>query len=587
MVNDSPHASPATSGVRRANRRLHVVHGVLAHSVARHALTWLLMAMAASQHKLPWEGLVGLIAATVAASALIPAIARRGKPFHRFDPVLFGPFTLLSGMVLFSVALMAEPPDRWWLLACVLPSQLVASTHLRGAAWRHASALCALGAGTTLLLIGLNTPLDTALVIALMGLVTAPLLPLGSTGRLRHLRGRALKKWLLSNDRSQGVFIQRFLIACVCALSGIVALEYGATLGLIDAAAARWMTYLAAVTILSFYLVTRSGLNQNLHDRTMTEPKLLVCVVFLAFGYYLGGIGRGLALTLLVTMEMFGMFMITPSQVARISAFAGVAFSVSMLAVARNETDPGQLKLQGVTFGVMLVVLTVMSWLAHQLGQLRNSLVRRKNELADALERIQVLAIRDELTGLVNRRHMTELLNQQIKLGARSGAPACIALIDLDHFKAVNDTHGHGVGDEVLRNFAQAVKAGLRDTDVIARWGGEEFLVLLNDSDMEAAALGIERARLEVARTGMSASAPHLRITFSCGLAAFEDGLALEKLVDLADQRLYDAKAQGRNRTCAAPPAHTGHGAPAGLAPARPSPPTASQDEPQAATQAG
>ena len=586
MVNDSPHASPATSGLKGANRRLRVVRGVLAHAVARHALSWLLLAMAASQHKLPWEGLIGLIATTIAFSALIPAIARRGVPFHRFDPALFGPLTLLSSISLFGVALMAEPADRWWLLACVLPSQLAACTHPRGTAWRHASAFAALAAGTALLAIGLHTPLDDTLAVTLMGLMAAPLLPLWSTGQLRHLRGRALKRWLLSNDRSQAVFIQRFLIACVCALSGIAALEYGATLDLIDAAAARWMTYLAAVTILSFYLVTRSGLNQNLHDRTMTEPKLLVCVVFLAFGYYLGGIGRGLALTLLVTMEMFGMFMITPSQVARISAFAGVAFSVSMLAVVRTETDAGQVKLQGVTFGVMVVVLTVMSWLAHQLGQLRNSLMRRKNELAEALERIQVLAIHDELTGLVNRRHMTELLNQQIKLGARSGAPACIALIDLDHFKAVNDTHGHGVGDEVLRHFARALKAGLRDTDVVARWGGEEFLVLLNDSDMEAATLGIERARLEVGRTSMSSSVPHLRITFSCGLAVFDEGLPLEKLVDLADQRLYDAKAQGRNRTCAIPAPGTVHGDATTPTPASSSP-SSSPAQTQASTQPG
>lgn len=551
MVNDVPHASPAPAhAAARANRRLRVVSGVLTHAVVRHAATWVLLAVAASFHKLPWGGVLGMIAATIAASALLPAIARRGIPVHRFDPVLFGPLTLLSVAALVCVALLAHAADRWWLLACVLPSLLLACTHLRGGAWRHASALTAFAVGAALLGAGLTTRLDDTLLAALAGLMAAPLLPLWSTGRLRHLRWSAARRWLLSDDPSQGVFILRFLIACVAAMTGIAALEYGATLGLIDAVAARWMTCLATTTVIGFYLVTRSGLNKNLGDRTMTEPKLLVCVVFLAFGYYLGGIGRGLALTLLVTLEMFGMFVITPTQVARISAFAAVAFSVSMLAVARTETDPGQLKLQGVTFGVMVVVLAVMSWLAHQLGQLRNSLMRRKNELAEALERIQMLATRDELTGLVNRRHMMDLLNQQIRLGARSGAPACIALIDLDHFKAVNDTHGHGVGDEVLRNFAQALKAGLRDTDVVARWGGEEFLVLLNDSDLDAAALGIERARLEVGRTGMSASVPRLRVTFSCGLAAFEEGLPLEKLVDLADQRLYQAKAQGRDRTC-------------------------------------
>lgn len=539
-----------TPSASRPNQRRHVVRGLLAHALAHHGVVWLLLAAAASQHLLPWEGLLGVIALTVALGAMLPIMARRGFPLHRFDPALFGPLSLISIALLAGVTALAREQDRLWLAVCVLPAALMACTHLRGRGLRLCGLIASATVGGLLLAWGLHRPMGIPLLMALAALMLACLLPAWATGRLRLLRWRSAVQWLLSGDSTQRVFILRFLIACVCAMSGIAALEYGASLGLIDAVAARWMTWLATATVVGFYLMTRSGLNMNMRDRTMTEPKLLVCVVFLAFGYYLGGIGRGLALTLLVTLEMFGMFVITPSQVARISAFAAVAFSVSMLAVARTETDPGQLKLQVVTFGVMMVVLTVMSWLAHQLGQLRNSLVRRKNDLAEALERIQMLATRDELTGLINRRRMTELLHQQIKLGARSGSPACIALIDLDHFKAINDTHGHGVGDEVLRNVAQALKAGLRDTDVVARWGGEEFLILLNDSDMEAAALGIERARLEMARTTMSASVPRLRMTFSCGLAACDDGLPLEKLVDLADQRLYAAKAQGRNRTC-------------------------------------
>ncbi len=113
---------------------------------------------------------------------------------------------------------------------------------------------------------------------------------------------------------------------------------------------------------------------------------------------------------------------------------------------------------------------------------MRGQLSVRKKELASAVALVNELVTRDGLTGLFNRMHMQEFLAREVARQARSGQAFCIALIDLDHFKAVNDRHGHNVGDDVLRSFARDAVHSLRETDFIARWGGEEFLVLMRET---------------------------------------------------------------------------------------------------------
>jgi len=142
-----------------------------------------------------------------------------------------------------------------------------------------------------------------------------------------------------------------------------------------------------------------------------------------------------------------------------------------------------------------------------------------------------------------------DVLHQHRKRLERTGHHRfCLAILDLDHFKRVNDTHGHGVGDDVLRNFAQIAQKALRDTDVLARWGGEEFLMLLNDTTTEQAQVGLERVRDMVAGAPMSASVPELRATFSAGLTAYDCTEPLDACIERADRALYAAKAAGRNR---------------------------------------
>lgn len=164
---------------------------------------------------------------------------------------------------------------------------------------------------------------------------------------------------------------------------------------------------------------------------------------------------------------------------------------------------------------------------------------------------MQAIATRDELTGLPNRRQMQALMDQELLRSQRQGYSFCLALLDLDHFKRVNDAHGHAAGDAVLRAFAQTAQAALRATDVLARWGGEEFIALLPDTTTPPAIAGMERLREQVAAQRVTFGGATIAVTVSIGLTRHRPGDPLERTLERADALLYQAKSDGRNRTCA------------------------------------
>ncbi|MES2090740.1 MAG: diguanylate cyclase, partial [Pseudomonadota bacterium] len=151
--------------------------------------------------------------------------------------------------------------------------------------------------------------------------------------------------------------------------------------------------------------------------------------------------------------------------------------------------------------------------------------------------------------GLFNRRHMIETLSLQKKFCDRGGRVFCVGILDIDFFKRVNDTYGHGVGDEVLRNFAHAVQKELRECDVIARWGGEAFLLMLTECRVGQADAMLDRVRLVVNKAVVSAGHPELRAKFSAGLAEQRFDEDIDETIERADQALYRAKRGGRNQT--------------------------------------
>jgi len=163
-----------------------------------------------------------------------------------------------------------------------------------------------------------------------------------------------------------------------------------------------------------------------------------------------------------------------------------------------------------------------------------------------ALEReLEHRANHDGLTGLLNRRAFEPQLNQSVARARRSGEPLSLLMFDIDHFKTVNDTYGHQVGDEVLRTLADEVAHRLRESDILARWGGEEFIVLLPETDLAGARTVAESLRRTVAESRFPGCGA---LTISLGVAAYQDGEGGSELTRRADEHLYAAKRHGRNR---------------------------------------
>lgn len=355
---------------------------------------------------------------------------------------------------------------------------------------------------------------------------------------------------VLGTERKQRLRVSRSLTAAFVFLACIGLQIYAFRSGFMEEEQAWQLSSLILFNIVFWYGMLRSGLNLRFRDPALTLPQVLSAMVIITYAYSVTGRIHGSLMMLLTLVQVFGIFNLSQ----RGSLIAGI-FSLVVMGIAmvyKTLTDPNNYPYQVelAHFILIMAILPTISTLAGQLSAMRTRLQNQKNELAQALTRIQILATRDELTGLFNRRHMLEVLTQHQRRLIRSGHHRfCLALLDIDHFKRINDTHGHGVGDEVLREFAATIQRALRDTDVIARWGGEEFLLLINDTSPELANVGIERARELLAAQPLLPHMPDLKVTFSAGLTGYYDIEDLGTCIERSDRALYRAKHEGRNRT--------------------------------------
>ena len=196
----------------------------------------------------------------------------------------------------------------------------------------------------------------------------------------------------------------------------------------------------------------------------------------------------------------------------------------------------------------LLLLAAVALRFARLSRRLRREISRRKQaeqDLRDSNLQLERVASTDRLTGLWTRLKLEEVAHNEIKRAERHGLPLSLLFFDIDHFKVVNDQHGHDAGDKVLSALAQRVQAQLRESDCLCRWGGEEFVILMPHTDLEHAAVMAEKLRILVSA---EAAAPGIGVTASFGVAQWQPGQSLRELVKSADQVLYLAKQRGRNR---------------------------------------
>lgn len=195
--------------------------------------------------------------------------------------------------------------------------------------------------------------------------------------------------------------------------------------------------------------------------------------------------------------------------------------------------------------GLEMLGATVMQ-LNEELAETQRQLLRANRELKRNEATIQELMLTDSLTGVGNRRRLDEALAIEVERGRRYGNTLCLLIMDLDHFKEVNDRYGHAVGDEVLKRFAALLRDHCRQSDLVARFGGEEFVLLLPDVHLESAVACAERIRQRLASQPL---APQVgRVTASFGVAMLSSNEEGGDLLRRADQALYRSKKEGRNR---------------------------------------
>ncbi len=327
-----------------------------------------------------------------------------------------------------------------------------------------------------------------------------------------------------------------------------------AVAGTISAAVAVTYAIAAAAISAGTYGVTASGWNLKLRDPSLVMP-LSILGIAMQLGVVLAS--PQIAFPYLANLfTVFAFAMIWLPLRASVALWAlGIVGTAAVFYAVRGrigvpDSSAVELILVWLYFSLILGRCLLLSVTA---SAMRMRLTDSRRKLAASLEQVQQLANHDELTGTLNRRSLMAQLERERVRTERSGAPFSLAMIDLDHFKRVNDTHGHAAGDEVLRAFVATVRDTMRATDALGRYGGEEFILILVGDAPASALKGMERIRAAVAANDWSAIAPDLSVTLSAGVASLCKGETIEQLLHRADQALYLAKGAGRNTIIANP----------------------------------
>lgn len=245
-------------------------------------------------------------------------------------------------------------------------------------------------------------------------------------------------------------------------------------------------------------------------------------------------------LIIIVALDVLSFIMFEYSSIFSVAAFGMVLF-VGMQTVLISNRYLHSLQ-QAAILGKEMKVMN---------ANLEIIVKERTIELAEKNQQLEQIARTDPLTGLANRRALDDVIQKEVARGLRSAKPMVIGLVDLDLFKAVNDTYGHDIGDKVLKDIAKILNDGLRAGDFAARWGGEEFCILLPETQADQALLIAERFRKIVADHIIIEEDLKLTVTASIGLALWQPGREIDEVFKEADQALYASKEAGRNQVTA------------------------------------
>lgn len=303
-----------------------------------------------------------------------------------------------------------------------------------------------------------------------------------------------------------------------------------------------------------FWYMLRSGRSLLYADPSMTFPQLALALFWVLVIIGASHTDRSLMMVVYIVVMLFGIFRLDRSDFIRLSALALAGYAVVVvtdLLVRHVEVD---LFHELVRFLVLASCMLWCTFFGTHVAELRARLRKQNEALQKHIKDARRIADRDHLTWAYNRRFIMTALEEERARSERRHAPFSIVIFDLDHFKQINDRHGHVAGDRVLKKFSEIARRELRHADVMSmgrrgnafgRFGGEEFIGLLPETGLEGARNCAERLQTAVAAERFDAG---IRVTFSAGIAVYRYGETIEETLRRADDALYRAKRAGRDR---------------------------------------
>ncbi|NEX59537.1 GGDEF domain-containing protein [Noviherbaspirillum galbum] len=368
--------------------------------------------------------------------------------------------------------------------------------------------------------------------------------------------GSALKAIIFGTDPKQALRIERLFLASTTYFFGMFIVSYCRWNGLFPSASYIPVLVGALILNLGIYAAIRLDWNLKTRDPSLTLPQMLIASLANTFLVYHTNEARGAFLLGYVLVLVFGIFKLRRAQFLKLGAVVITTYGI-IIAIEYISHKPGfNLPVEMLQWLMLIFIYPWFAWIGGYIGNLRRSQKEANERLAqalaqnaDALTVIQRQATCDDLTGLYNRRFALDQLRQAKARLEQQGTPFSVLIIDIDHFKRINDTAGHFVGDKALVACVDAIKTVLRATDTFSRWGGEEFLLLM--PGLRASAVGDLARRIHASVENVDYRSLGLNdpLSVSIGVAEANEKESIEDMLTAADNALYQAKANGRNRT--------------------------------------
>lgn len=297
---------------------------------------------------------------------------------------------------------------------------------------------------------------------------------------------------------------------------------------------------------IGFALLIKTNINLRFKDPSMTAAQIIAPIwpaVYLMF-FVADPQARTVFLLTATSGLMFGSFVLTRRGMLSVGAFILTSYLALLAALHLLAPERMDWRIETIIVFTYASVLLTVAYLGSYISSIRSKLREQNTQLAE-------LAARDPLTQLPNRRSLMDQLSQEVARVERRSADEhelCVSMLDVDHFKRINDTWGHDAGDAILCRISNELRKIMRQGDFLGRFGGEEFIVILPESTLEAAQRTAERIRDCVAGLSFAELPDCEQITVSQGLAIYQPGERIETTLKRADEALYIAKENGRNR---------------------------------------